>query len=238
MLGTRVTGKLDLNQRVVQNREKRLVYEGIAYVKLGKNLKLTTAYFLGGSFLSSECEGIVSAVLNYENHQRLIITDVNTVCYEPEIKDTIRKLNIKFPVDIQCLYEKSCGAVVYRWEKCEPLFLLIKNTRARYWSFPKGHMEGNESERRTAMREVMEETGLRINFINGFRQHCEYNPFGNVTKHVIMFLAEARCSNVKIQKEEISQYAWVKFEDATKMLKHQNDIKSITGAYKKIINKG
>ncbi len=234
MLGTKVTGKFDLDQKVLQNRENRLVYEGIAYVRFGKKLKMMTAYFLGESFYNRKCSGIISAVLEYKTHKRLIITDEHTVCYKPEIIDTIKMLNIKFPIEIQCLYEKSCGAVIYKLENAQPLFLLIKNTHARHWSFPKGHIEGNESERRTALREIKEETGLQVRFVNGFRQYCEYTPFANVKKHVVMFLAEAKGDDVKIQKEEISQYIWADFDTAINMFKHQNDIKAIRGAYNTI----
>lgn len=42
-------------------------------------------------------------------------------------------------------------------------FLLIKNRRSAHWGFPKGHVEQGENDHQTAYREVLEETGIRIN---------------------------------------------------------------------------
>jgi len=41
-------------------------------------------------------------------------------------------------------------------------FLLVKGRKARKWSFPKGHMEGTETALDCALRELWEETGIRL----------------------------------------------------------------------------
>ena len=64
--------------------------------------------------------------------------------------------------------EKSCGAVVFTTIDGEIKYLLISNLQGIY-GFPKGHVEGNETEAETALREVYEETNLRIKLIEGFR---------------------------------------------------------------------
>ena len=53
--------------------------------------------------------------------------------------------------------EKSCGCIVLD----KRTVLLIKHNSG-HWDFPKGHVEGEESEVETAIREVKEETGLDI----------------------------------------------------------------------------
>ena len=63
---------------------------------------------------------------------------------------------------IDCLYERSCGAVVFRFINGERRFLLIKNKRSCHWGFPKGHVEKDETDEETAKREVLEETGLML----------------------------------------------------------------------------
>jgi 8-oxo-dGTP pyrophosphatase MutT (NUDIX family) len=50
--------------------------------------------------------------------------------------------------------------VVYRVDNGRALFLLIRDSYGN-WGFPKGHVEGQERADIAAMREVMEETGLR-----------------------------------------------------------------------------
>ena len=57
-------------------------------------------------------------------------------------------------------YEKSCGAVIFRraegWN-----VLLIRHTKGRHISFPKGHVEQGETEAQTAEREIREEEKRR-----------------------------------------------------------------------------
>ena len=59
-------------------------------------------------------------------------------------------------------YEKSCGAIVYRKYHGNTEILLIKHINSGHWSFPKGHVENDETEPETAIREIKEETGLDI----------------------------------------------------------------------------
>ena len=39
-------------------------------------------------------------------------------------------------------------------------------------------MEYGESERQTALREVLEETGLKVEILPWCRESCEYCPYG------------------------------------------------------------
>ena len=41
-------------------------------------------------------------------------------------------------------------------------YLLVLGRQSKKWGFPKGHMEENESEERTALRELKEETGIEL----------------------------------------------------------------------------
>lgn len=53
------------------------------------------------------------------------------------------------------------GGVVYRYKAGEVLFLLIQATiNSTEWILPKGHIELEESMKETAVREVVEETGI------------------------------------------------------------------------------
>ena len=68
------------------------------------------------------------------------------------------------------IFEKSCGAIVYTIENMEIKYLLVEEMSG-FHSFPKGHMEGEETEEETALREITVEKP-------GF------------TKQVVYFLAE------------------------------------------------
>ena len=51
--------------------------------------------------------------------------------------------------------EKSCGAVVYKKEHDNLYYLIIKQSKGHV-AFPKGHVEGNETNEETAIREIKE----------------------------------------------------------------------------------
>ena len=50
-------------------------------------------------------------------------------------------------------WEYSCGAIVFKRQNGEPLFVVVQEMAGAY-SFPKGHMEGSETEMETARREI------------------------------------------------------------------------------------
>ena len=51
-------------------------------------------------------------------------------------------------------YEKSCGVVTYILINNEIHYLLVKQTNG-FVSFPKGHVENNETEEEIALRECL-----------------------------------------------------------------------------------
>ncbi|WP_296628766.1 NUDIX domain-containing protein [uncultured Negativibacillus sp.] len=120
-------------------------------------------------------------------------------------------------------FEKSCGAIVYRKNRSQIELLLIKNRYGGHWSFPKGHVEGQETEIQTALREVKEETGIDINIQKGFRQMVEYYPKPNIRKQVVYFLGEAKTTQFKRQEEEISRIIWTEIHKAYHMVTFKND---------------
>ena len=115
--------------------------------------------------------------------------------------------------------EKSCGAVVYTVADGEIKYLLVANMDGN-WGFPKGHMEGMETETETALREVYEEAHLNIQLINGFRETDEYplpqKP--DCRKQVVYFLGTFQNQAVQCQPEEISESRLVCCRDAMQLL--------------------
>lgn len=119
--------------------------------------------------------------------------------------------------------EKSCGAIVFRRLKNKIEVLIIRHRNGGHWSFPKGHVEGNETEHETARREILEETGIEVSFVTGFRETVTYSPKQNVLKDVVYFLAEGVTHEIIIQEEEISEVKWININDADKYLTYSND---------------
>ena len=118
--------------------------------------------------------------------------------------------------------EKSCGAVIYKVENGIIYYYLIKQNRGHI-SFPKGHVEKNESEEDTAIREIKEETNIDVIIDSKFREISTYSPKENVVKDVIFFVALSIAENIKPQKTEVEEVLVLKYEDAYKMLTYERD---------------
>ena len=120
--------------------------------------------------------------------------------------------------------EKSCGALVYRYDNGKLLLLLLRHRHGGHWSFPKGHVEENETETETALREVREETGLHVSLQEGFRHTVEYYPKPGVKKMVVYFLGKAEPNETAVRQEiEISELKWVEWKEAFQAVTFKND---------------
>lgn len=172
----------------------------------------------------------VMAVTEIDDNIYYICAGDGQMLFEPIIREVLIDMPGLSSVQITCLYEKSCGAVIFRRHSGNVEYLLIKNKKGNNWGFPKGHMEVYETERETAVREVREETGLSVELLDGFRTLSEYHPKGRITKQVIFFIAEMTGENVVIQKSEIERFIWADYALAIKTFKFSNDKKVLAQA--------
>lgn len=113
------------------------------------------------------------------------------------------------------VYEKSCGAVVFTKNGDGIAYVIVQSLEG-YYGFPKGHCEENETEVETALREVFEETGLRVSIKPGFRCVDEHSIPGksDVIKKVVYFLAEYDHQEIHYQKEELLNAYLFSYSDA------------------------
>ncbi len=113
--------------------------------------------------------------------------------------------------------EKSYGVVVIN-EKKE--FLLVCQRNGEHWDFPKGDQEPGESHRETAMRQVLEETGLKVRLIDGFKEKTKYSPRPGVEK-IVTFYMGFSMEQVDIQEEEILDYEYLPYAEAYEKITFQ-----------------
>ena len=134
------------------------------------------------------------------------------------------------------IFEKSCGALVVRHDAQTGIdyVLMIRHRPGGYRSFPKGHVEPGETERETAVREVLEETSVRISLIPDFRHVVCYTPAPGVEKEVVYFLARTEQTDVRPRRGEIAQVEWLPLENAERYLTHDNDKRVLHAALKRL----
>jgi bis(5'-nucleosidyl)-tetraphosphatase len=101
-------------------------------------------------------------------------------------------------------------------------FLAVKSRAYGHWGFPKGHVENDESEEQTAIREVFEETGLSVDLLNGFKAKTQYLLSKDILKEVIYFVGISLGESINIQTEEIQEYKWLKYSEMIDILNFDN----------------
>ncbi len=198
------------------------------------------AYIMGIHHPVRHFDGRVIAVIRRKTGERLwVVAPKSTRFIVNDIRAAIAYAEGEGDdYTIECLYESSCGAVVYRMINGELRYLLIKNKRSANWGFPKGHIEPGETKEETAMREVLEETGVHIHIHPGFVSRSEYTIQGKVEKSVSIFVAGTTDTQTVIQQEEIEDYIWLDYPKARKVLKFENDRTILEEANKFLIRIG
>lgn len=117
------------------------------------------------------------------------------------------------------IYKKSCGFVAYKEIENERLYLIVRTSNGEY-GFPKGHVENNETEHETAIRELKEETNIEVQMINGFRRQIEYE-FPNradVMKISVYFLGKYLKDEIICQESEVLEARFVPMKTALELL--------------------
>ncbi len=111
------------------------------------------------------------------------------------------------------------GFVIFR-RTVDGIKYLLLYKRGAYWNFPKGHFKPGERSIDTALRELEEETGIKKNDLHILPNFRAYERFHfqvgsqRIYDTVILFLAEARNAEVRIEPREHSGFAWFLYPDA------------------------
>ena len=134
---------------------------------------------------------------------------------------------------------------MYRLENGTPHYLLL-HYPSGHWEFPKGHIEGKESEEETVVREIKEETGIEdLRIIPGFKKYIKYffrqykesvseadRRAGKTTwifKLVAFFVAETKTKDVKISSEHTG-FLWLPIKEAIEKTTFKNSKKLLKEA--------
>ena len=115
--------------------------------------------------------------------------------------------------------EKACGCIIINDEN---KILLVYENNHNFWGFPKGHVEGNETEIETALREVKEEVGLDVKIDKSKRFELHYTIRDEIDKTSVFYVAKTLTTDVKIQIEEIIDYRWCTVEETLDTLTYDN----------------
>ena len=127
--------------------------------------------------------------------------------------------------------EKSCGCIIFDNDQV----LLIRQVQG-HWTFPKGHVENNETEEETAIREVKEETNCDAKIIDGFRFKYSYvvkkDNGEERDKDVILFVGRPITKNLIPQEGEATDVFFAPIKEAFEVVK---EFPSVVNALKEAV---
>jgi 8-oxo-dGTP pyrophosphatase MutT (NUDIX family) len=131
--------------------------------------------------------------------------------------------------------------VVFRVSEGRQLVLLIRDSYDN-WGFPKGHLERGERPDTAALREVMEETGLRSVSVIGAIATIEWRfrfRGALIHKNCQFFLMEAAAADTKPQHSEgITACRWTTIEQAEELIPYENARAVLRRAYEMLASRG
>lgn len=120
----------------------------------------------------------------------------------------------------------AAGAILWRREKDELKVLVIHRDRYDDWSWPKGKLDKHEHVSAAAIREIKEETGLKVHL--GLKLAVVEYKVDKVKKYVHYWAAEVTDAMLKAQKfvpdDEVGSFEWLSVKAAKKKLTYKHDL--------------
>ena len=115
--------------------------------------------------------------------------------------------------------------MVYRRADADIYFLLIRDPYQN-WGLPKGHVERGEVAEETAVREVMEETGIMELELRGALSTIDWffrDGVDLIHKYCHFFLMETGTAATEPQLDEgITECIWLPLDEALRTLTYDN----------------
>ncbi len=123
----------------------------------------------------------------------------------------------------------AAGAIPWRKVDGELKVLLIHRDRYDDWSWPKGKLDKNEHVCAAAIREIKEETGLKVHL--GVKLSVIEYRVDKVKKYVHYWAAEVTDQMLRAQKfvpdEEVGRLDWFSVKEAKKKLSYKHDLEPL-----------
>lgn len=123
----------------------------------------------------------------------------------------------------------ASGAILWRKEKDELKVLVIYRDRYQDYSWPKGKVDKGEHYVAAAVREIREETGLKVNL--GIKLAVVEYKVEKEKKFVHYWSAHVTDSMIKKQNfvpdEEVGSFEWLSVKEAKKKLSYKHDLEPL-----------
>ncbi len=127
----------------------------------------------------------------------------------------------------------SAGGIVIRFQDAVPQFVAGRRRREHdgaVWTLPKGTPISGETLEQTAVREVGEETGLRVRIVSPLDaiKYTFVQRGTRIHKTVHYFLMEPVGGRLEDHDHEFEEVKWISFQDAPALLSFETE-RSLVG---------
>ena len=172
------------------------------------------AYILGISQPVTAFDGRVVAMIRRSDdcEDKAVVAADGCVFHQGQIAEAVRFQEQYFHSTIDSLFRKSCGVLPWRMTEHGRAYLIVYEAFSRCWSLPQGHMEAGETETETALRELLEETGLHARLDPAVFATIEY-PLSPISRKQVVFFAGQVSGTPSVREGEIVQYKWIREEE-------------------------
>ena len=127
---------------------------------------------------------------------------------------------------------RAAGGVAWRGRDGDVRLLLVHRPKYDDWSFPKGKCEIDETDESCALREIEEETNLRVT-LGPELVSTTYASKGR-PKHVRYWLVEPRNPDAAVARNEVDDLAWLTPDEALDQLTYERDREVLRSALGRI----
>jgi 8-oxo-dGTP pyrophosphatase MutT (NUDIX family) len=127
----------------------------------------------------------------------------------------------------------SAGGAVLARRGSDVVVALIATRQRTRWGLPKGTVDGTETPEETALREVLEETGLRAEILCHLDQiNYYFRADGSlISKFVDFYLMRYLKGSLAPQLSEIDDVRWIPLHDAVGMTSFESERKVLERAH-------
>jgi 8-oxo-dGTP pyrophosphatase MutT (NUDIX family) len=116
---------------------------------------------------------------------------------------------------------RAAGGVVLRPGRDGLEVVVIHRPEQQDWSFPKGKLEGSETDEQCALREVEEETGYRCEIGVMLGSSCYKDARGR--EKVVRYFVMRAASGEFAPNAEVDELSWLPLAAASELLSYRRD---------------
>ncbi len=168
--------------------------------------------------------GIISRTDDVEDKWVVVPEELcgSEICWECNVMHAVEFQEKYYKSKFFPKYEKTSGAVLYTEKDGGRRYLLVK-TKSGHIGFPKGHVEYGETEKESALREILEETGIKAELTGDFRQEYTFTTLENSIKTGAFYLARYDYKTADLQEAEIDEDYLLPYDEAYEKLNWEQD---------------